>query len=84
MKEQLNSGATSNSPFDAKSPLRRIGGEPALILGGPRALLLQVAHPTVAMGVMDHSDFREHAFVRLWRTMDAVMMILYLVLIVPG
>src|SRR4051794_41573800 len=33
--------------------------EAMLLLGaGPRALLMQLAHPAVAAGVADHSDFR--------------------------
>ena len=31
--------------------LRRVTGEPALILGAPRALLMQVAHPKIAVAV---------------------------------
>ena len=33
---------------------------------GPRALLLQLAHPSVAAGVADHSDFRADP----WRRLD--------------
>jgi len=37
----------------------RLNREAMLLLGaGPRALLLQLAHPLVAAGVADHSDFR--------------------------
>jgi uncharacterized protein (DUF2236 family) len=31
--------------------------EPLLILGAARALMMQAAHPLVAQGVLDHSDF---------------------------
>src|SRR5262245_3227101 len=34
----------------------QLNRESVLLLGGPRALLLQVAHPAVAAGVADHSD----------------------------
>lgn len=47
----------------------------ALALGGGRALLLQLAHPSVAAGVADHSEFSEDPFARLWRTLDAMLSI---------
>src|SRR6266545_3466926 len=50
----------------------RIGRELALLLGGGRALLLQVAHPLVAAGVAEHSGFREDPWRRLEGTMNAV------------
>jgi uncharacterized protein (DUF2236 family) len=48
----------------------RVNREAALLLGGGRALLMQVAHPLVAAGVADHSDFRHDPLARLNRTMD--------------
>lgn len=42
------------------------------LLFGPAAVLLQVAHPRVAQGVADHSDFREDALGRLRRTLSTV------------
>lgn len=50
----------------------RVMSESVLLLGGPRALLLQLAHPAVAAGVADHSDFRSDPFGRLIRTLDAM------------
>jgi uncharacterized protein (DUF2236 family) len=50
----------------------RVSGETATILGGERALLMQIAHPMVAAGVADHSDFETNAFARLWRTLGTV------------
>src|SRR5579875_65292 len=50
----------------------RLLGHPALLLGGPRALLLQLAHPSVAAGVAQHSDFRANPFDRLLRTVSAM------------
>ncbi|HVM41788.1 MAG TPA: oxygenase MpaB family protein [Acidimicrobiia bacterium] len=46
--------------------------ESVLLLGGPRALLLQLAHPKVAAGVDDYSDFEADPFGRLRRTLDAM------------
>jgi uncharacterized protein (DUF2236 family) len=48
----------------------RVNREAALILGGGRALLMQIAHPLVAAGVADHSDFQRDPLARLNRTME--------------
>ena len=56
---------------------RRIFGHPAVLLGGGRALLLQVAHPLVARAVLDHSDFERDPFGRLARTLEVVNAIVY-------
>lgn len=42
------------------------------LLFGPAAVLLQIAHPRVAQGVADHSDFRSDAMGRLRRTLSTV------------
>jgi uncharacterized protein (DUF2236 family) len=42
--------------------------EPLLLLGGSRALLMQVAHPLVAQGVIDHSKYETEPFGRLLHT----------------
>ena len=36
---------------------RDVGAEAVLVAGGGRAILLQIAHPAVGRGVVDHSDF---------------------------
>lgn len=51
---------------------RRLLGHPLLLLGGPRALLMQVAHPAVAAGVVQHSGYAEDPFGRLARTLGAM------------
>lgn len=48
-----------------------------LLLGSGRALLLQVAHPTVGAGVADYSDFRARPWQRLQRTVDSLMLQTY-------
>ena len=49
-----------------------------LLLGaGPRALLLQIAHPLVAAGVADHSDFRSDPWRRLAGTLRSYLTIVY-------
>jgi uncharacterized protein (DUF2236 family) len=61
--------------FEPDSVPWRVNGETIMLLGGPRALLMQIAHPAVAAGVADHSDFPEEPYQRLWRTLDAMLTI---------
>ncbi len=52
--------------------------EAMLLLGaGPRALLLQLAHPLVAAGVSEHSDFRSDPWARLQGTLRSYLTIVY-------
>jgi uncharacterized protein (DUF2236 family) len=53
--------------------MRRIHRERVLLVGGQRALVLQLAHPMVAAGVADHSDFPRRALERLSRTLDLTL-----------
>ena len=56
----------------------RLNREAMLLLGaGPRALLLQIAHPLVAAGVADHSDFRADPWRRLRGTLRSYLAIVY-------
>jgi uncharacterized protein (DUF2236 family) len=63
--------------FGPDSLTWRVNREGALLLGGGRALLLQVAHPLVAAGVSQHSNYREDPFGRLFRTLDTVTTIVF-------
>jgi uncharacterized protein (DUF2236 family) len=51
--------------------------EMVLFLGGPRALLLQIAHPAVAAAVAEHSRFQSDPLGRLQRTLDSVFAIAF-------
>jgi uncharacterized protein (DUF2236 family) len=56
----------------------RLNREALLLLAaGPRALLLQVAHPLVAEGVDQHSAFREDPWARLQGTLRSFLRIVY-------
>lgn len=56
----------------------RLDREAFLLLGaGPRALLLQVAHPAVAAGVDLHSSFRVDPWARLAGTLRSYLRIVY-------
>lgn len=59
--------------FGPGSASWEVNREAVLLLGGPRALLLQLAHPLVAAGVADHSDFRRDPMSRLARTLDVTL-----------
>lgn len=52
--------------------IQRIVAEACVLAGAGRAILLQVAHPKVAQGVAEHSNFAEHPFKRLRGTLDYV------------
>jgi uncharacterized protein (DUF2236 family) len=56
----------------------RVNREGVLLLAsGPRALLLQLAHPLIAEGVNQHSDFRRDPWTRLERTVRSYLRIVY-------
>lgn len=64
--------------FGPDSESWRLDREAMLLLGaGPRALLLQVAHPAVAAGVAQHSDFRSDPWRRLDGTLRSYLRIIY-------
>jgi uncharacterized protein (DUF2236 family) len=54
--------------FTHDSMLRRVNRERALFLAGPRALLMQAAHPLAVAGLLAHSDSLEDPYERLART----------------
>jgi uncharacterized protein (DUF2236 family) len=64
--------------YSDTSTIRRVNRENVLpLLGGGRALLMQIAHPKVAAGVDEHSDFRAHPLRRLRRTLLLTMAIVF-------
>ncbi|MBW3621395.1 MAG: DUF2236 domain-containing protein [Actinobacteria bacterium] len=54
--------------FGPASASWRVLGDAAAIVGGVRALLLQLTHPLAMAGVAEHSAFRDDALGRLQRT----------------
>jgi uncharacterized protein (DUF2236 family) len=54
--------------FQPSSVFWRVNREMTSILAGPRAVLMQIAHPLVAAGVADHSAFEKNRLARLYRT----------------
>jgi uncharacterized protein (DUF2236 family) len=63
--------------FGPGSMTWRVNGEAVLLLGGGRALILQVAHPKVAAGVAGFSNYREDPWGRLYRTLDVTLKIAF-------
>lgn len=57
-----------NGYFDDRSMLRRIHRERALALSGPRALLMQAAHPLAVSGLLAHTSGLDEPYERLART----------------
>jgi uncharacterized protein (DUF2236 family) len=55
---------------DSTSILRRYAGDPRILATAGSTLVLQVAHPTVAAGVREHSDYAADPWGRLLRTLD--------------
>jgi uncharacterized protein (DUF2236 family) len=54
--------------FDDSSMLRRVHRERALALSGPRALLMQAAHPLAVSGLLAHTTALDEPYDRLART----------------
>ncbi len=63
--------------FPKGSVIREVNIEPAIMFGAGRALLLQLAHPAVAQGVQDHSEFKKNPFKRLQGTLEATYAVVF-------
>lgn len=55
--------------FSPDSIFWRVNREWVIALAGPRAVLLEIAHPLVAAGVAQHSRYHTDPFGRLYRTL---------------
>jgi uncharacterized protein (DUF2236 family) len=56
-------------PFADDAVIRRVAAEGVIVAVGGRAILLQIAHPKVAAGVAEHSDFQQAPLSRLRGTL---------------
>ena len=63
--------------FGPASVTWRIHGNASMFIGGMRALLMQALHPRAMAGVEQHSDYREHPWRRLARTIEYVVINTY-------
>src|SRR5918911_3063307 len=58
--------------FTDDSMLRRVHRERAIALSGPRALLMQAAHPLAVSGLLAHSSAIDEPYDRLARTAEVM------------
>ena len=63
--------------FGPKSEMWRISRERCGLIYGPAAAILQVAHPRIAQGVYEHSNFRRDTLGRLRRTLKSTNEIVF-------
>jgi uncharacterized protein (DUF2236 family) len=63
--------------FGPGSVTWRVNREGVLLLGGGTAIILQLAHPLVAAGVAQHSNYRDEPWARLYRTLDMTTKIMF-------
>jgi uncharacterized protein (DUF2236 family) len=70
--------ASRDGYFAPESVIRMVGNSLVTpFLGGGTAVLLQVAHPLVAAGVAEHSDYHRDLWSRLGRTLRALYLITF-------
>ena len=58
--------------FASDSMLRRVQGERVVMISGPRALLMQAAHPLAVEGLLAHTDSLDDPYTRLRRTAEVM------------
>ena len=75
--ELLSASFDERGLFAPDSIAWRIHSDPAMAVGGIRALLQQALHPDAMDGVAKNSNFREDAWGRLQRTGDYVTTITF-------
>lgn len=63
--------------FGPDSVTWRVMREPILLMGAGRALLMQAAHPLVAQGAIDHSNYASDPYGRLERTVEWVTVVCF-------
>jgi uncharacterized protein (DUF2236 family) len=66
-----------NGYFTDESVIRRVYRERALALAGPRALLMQAAHPLAVAGLLAHTGALERPYERLARTAEVMSTITF-------
>ena len=69
--------ASESFAFTDQATIRRVHAEGIVLLGGGRALLMQIAHPSVAAAVAAHSSFQRDPLGRLLRTLRPTLAIVF-------
>src|SRR5437016_8658089 len=72
-----NAGAMSQGMFEPANVTWKVHADPAMLIGGMRALLVQALHPLAMAGVEQDSDYRADPWGRLERTVEYVMTTTY-------
>jgi uncharacterized protein (DUF2236 family) len=75
--KNLNEGPRLSGLFSDGSMIRRVHRERAVALSGPRALLMQAAHPLAVSGLLAHSTALEEPYERLSRTAEVMSTITF-------
>jgi uncharacterized protein (DUF2236 family) len=65
------------NPFGPGSTIRAVVGEPIVYALYPRALVMEVAHPSIGAAVSDHSRYQTQPVHRLWATSDAALRLVF-------
>ncbi len=73
----LEEKRNATSLFAPDSAIWRVNREQVLLLGGARALLMQIAHPMVAEAVHDHSYVFRRPLQRLHRTLSLTLTLVF-------
>ena len=68
MATSQTAAAGDTGYFSDSSVIRLVMRERAVALSGPRALLMQAAHPLAVAGLLAHSDSLDDPYIRLART----------------
>lgn len=63
--------------FDDDAMIRRVHREQVVALAGPRALLMQAAHPVAFAGFFAHTGALDEPYERLHRTAEAVDLVVF-------
>jgi uncharacterized protein (DUF2236 family) len=63
--------------FDENATIRRVHREQVMALAGPRALLMQAAHPVAFAGFFAHTGALDEPYERLHRTAQAVELVVF-------
>ncbi len=77
MSRPAHPHSTRTGYFSPGSVIRRVQGERAVALSGPRALLMQAAHPLAVAGLLAHSGALDDPYVRLARTAEVMSLITF-------
>ncbi|MEO6858767.1 MAG: oxygenase MpaB family protein [Solirubrobacteraceae bacterium] len=73
----MDNSSTPPGHFTNDSMIRRVQRERAVALAGPRALLMQAAHPLAVAGLLAHSGSLDDPYVRLARTAEVLRLITF-------